>query len=176
MLKKYISISLIAIFLFDAGGMIFGLQVRQWIHKVAVATIIHSKNIAPQIQKIRISKKKFDEIKIHEREFRLNGGMYDIVWREAEGDDFVLFCYRDISEEKMVAKFLGFLANKTKDNSTANYIYSHSIPTGFIFFTPENGFQAQPVIMIGSFRLYRTFLTIGRHECVDLPPPRIHTI
>jgi hypothetical protein len=170
-IRKNISIALLVIFLFEAGGMIFGFHVRQWIHKVSIAVITDTEDVPAEILTMRMSRKEFDRIKIHEREFRLNNEMYDVVWRETKGDEYIIYCFRDAAEEKMIAKFLRFLANGTNENTSAASAIMNSIVSGFTLFTPEYGFTSASLTMVERCTYYDTFLLIDRIRCVDAPPP-----
>lgn len=171
MTRSSISISLLVIFLFEAGGMIFGFHVRQWIHKVSIAVIMDTEDVPAEILTMRMSRKEFDRIKIHEREFRLNNEMYDVVWRETNGDEYIIYCFRDAAEEKMVAKFLRFLANGTNENTSAASAIMNSILIGFTLFTPQHGFTAASLSMVERCTYCDTFPQIDRNCCVDSPPP-----
>lgn len=175
-MRKTVSIAVLLVILFDAGGMIFGLQIRQWIHKAAIAAIMNSENLSTEILTIRLSKSQFDQIKIHEREFKLHGQMYDIVWRESDGGDLILYCYRDIAEEKMIAKFLGFLANKTKENTPAATVQEGSAVFGFVLSLPENGYILPA--LSGKENTVFSLLqsTIHLRKRIDLPPPRLSSL
>ncbi len=98
--------------------------------------------------------------------------MYDVVWRETDQDHYILYCYRDTAEEKMAAKFLGFLANKTKDNSPAAIQFLQSAVNGFVLFSPESAFSLSDVTMTGIQEQSSDWEIIARRPKIELPPPR----
>jgi hypothetical protein len=175
-MRKSISITLLILFGFEAGGMIFGLQVRQWIHKVSITMIMDTERIPASILTMRMSRKEFDRIKIHEREFRLNNEMYDVVWRETEGDDYIIYCFRDAAEEKMAAKLLRFLANGTTETPSTAVAVSNSILIGFFLSTPELGFTAASLTIVERCICSDTHPLIERSNSVESPPPRIVSV
>lgn len=157
---------------FDSGGFIVGVQLRQWIHKAVVAAIHRPEALTGEILSFRISKNRFDEIKIHEREFRLEGRMYDIIWKETNGEELVIYCYRDKAEEKLIAKILGYLANKTKNNIPATETTIQSHPYGLVITVPEYVNTILPLPLRGLTASYHHCSIISRQHTVELPPPK----
>jgi hypothetical protein len=160
------------VFVVEAGGMVFGLQVRQWIHKVSIAVIMDSGERPAEILTMRMKISFFDQVKIHEREFKLGDEMYDVVWRETENDEYIIYCFRDAAEEKMAAKFLRFLANGTNDNENTATQVMQSMLIGFFLTVPEHGYTAAPLPEREQFPLFTSYSLYSRGRCVELPPPR----
>lgn len=150
----------------------FGWHVRQWIHSIVVESIIHSETFSAELQIFQLTFEEFERIKIHEHEFALQGEMFDIVWKESNGNTLTLYCYRDTDEEHLIMEFIGLLADKTTTHSTSTTASVHSFLFGFILFSPERS------IPFASFRTEdrpyctESFPTIGQSKRVDIPPPR----
>jgi uncharacterized protein (DUF2235 family) len=175
-IRKSISILLLVVFMFDAGGMIFGLQVRQWIHKIAVAAIIEADSFRGDIITIRMSAEEFRKVKVHDREFKLHDDMYDVVWSETVNDQLVLYCIRDNAEENMVAEFLGFMAKSTNEKASTSVSLVQSVLIGFIFFTPEQHYILQAYTDIVEYPSFHNDRMLCRGSHVELPPPRVASV
>lgn len=172
MTRKIISIILLLVFIVEAGGMIFGLQVRQWVHKASIAMITDSGRRPTEIRTIRMKIAFFDQVKIHEREFRLGDEMYDVVWRVTEHDEYVLYCFRDAEEEKLAAKFLRFLANGTIENDAATAQTVQSISIGFFLTVPDHGYTAAPLPEQEQIPQITFCSWYSQNSCIEPPPPR----
>ena len=158
--------------MFDAGGFIFGWHVRQWVHKIVTDSIIHSGSFSADLTVIHLTKEQFNNIKIHEREFRLHGEMFDVVWKVENRNELTLYCYRDNAEENLIAEFIGFLANKTNEHNSSKNGLLQSICIGFMFFTPETYNNIQFPQEGERFSLRDSQSTIFQYKRVDIPPPR----
>ncbi|NUN71187.1 MAG: hypothetical protein HUU02_15910 [Bacteroidetes bacterium] len=172
MMLRPVSIILLVIILFEAGGLAVGIQVRQWIHKAAVAVIMDTGSRPEQIVRMEMSIAAFDRIKIHEREFRLNGEMYDVVWRETDGTDYIIYCFRDAEEEKMIAKFLRFLSNSTSDESTTAQRQGTPVLPGFVFTIPEADSPNLIFVALTIIPLPSPPVPHAGESSIDPPPPR----
>ena len=176
MIRKYISICLLVVFMFDAGGFIFGWHLRQWIHTVVIDNFIHSGTFSTDLTVIHLTKDQFDAVKIHDREFKLNNAMYDVVWNEQNGNELTLYCFRDTGEENLIIEFIGFIAKKTSESNSPINITMQSLLVGFCFFTPELTVQ----VHLRSAKQELPFAMLReplfQSKRVDIPPPRTFSV
>lgn len=172
MMRRPVSILLLVVLLFEAGGLVFGVRVRQWIHKFSIAVIMDTGKLPTKIVRMQMSIAEFDRIKVHEREFRLNDEMYDVVWRETIGPDYIIYCFRDAEEEKMIAKFLRFLSNSTSEEKSIAHRYGTPVSPGFILSIPLTVDASIPLSLLTVAPWPTSPAAIDEESAIDTPPPR----
>ena len=158
--------------MFDAGGFIFGWHVRQWIHTIVIDSIIHSGTFSSDLTIIRLTQEQFDGVKIHDREFKINDAMYDVVWIERNGNDLTLYSFRYTGEENLIVEFMGFIAKKTSEGNSAMNVSMQSLLVGFVFFAPEHNVQLHIRYTDQEFPFCLQREPLYQLKRVDIPPPR----
>lgn len=176
MMRRLVPILLLIVVLFEAGGLVFGVQVRQWIHKLSIAVIMDTGKLPTNIVRMQMSIAEFDRIKVHEREFRLNDEMYDVVWRETSGPDYIIYCFRDAEEEKMIAKFLRFLSNSTSEEKSIAHRQGTPVAPGFVFAVPGTVAFSTPLEVRSIIPLPPSPARIEGDSTIDTPPPRASAV
>lgn len=172
MIRRSVSILLLIIVLFEAGGLGFGVQVRQWVHKISISVIMDAGTLPTKIVRMQMSIAEFDRIKVHEREFRLNDEMYDVVWRETAGPDYIIYCFRDAEEEKMIAKFLRFLSNSTSEEKSIAHRHGTPVVPGFVLSIPLTVDASIPLSLLTMAPWPTSPAAIEVESVIDTPPPR----
>jgi hypothetical protein len=168
-LKKLISIFLVLLIAFNAGGYFFVyFQLENCFKQVAFNRI----NDYMPIENLELIKINLNSIncnfeRIEDKEFTLNGKMYDIYQENISNDTLYLYCVNDENEDMMHSAFASFI--NAKKNDTPNSAISNIIK---IFIT----IALEPNIA-GDF-LYNTnknisftFLTSFQSIIIDIPSP-----
>ncbi len=171
-MKKFFTFFLLAAVIFNAGAYLFGLSARQWLHKFAVESLMDSGKLSSETTIIRMTRSQFDEIKIHEREFRLNNEMYDVLYKTESNDTLTLYCFRDVKEENLIIEFLGFIAEHTNENSASSTLISRAVMFGFALFFPEYHNSNYLFAEADLIPLPFPSKTLAGLQSVETPPPR----
>jgi hypothetical protein len=118
--KKTISILLTILFLYSAVGFLAVHSFLSNYYKELGIQKIEEIAEADEIQilvfdKSDIQNSKIDFMWIHSAEFKYNGDMYDIVKKEENENQLILYCLNDSKETKLEKDF-----ERELDNSTTN--------------------------------------------------------
>jgi len=108
----------------------------------------------------------------HEREFKYQGNMYDVVEQEQHGNKHLLWCYKDDKEKKLKEKITHFLAfgfdddvqkndSQKKLSNFYNGLYYQLNKQELIYFP----FETQ-TLFLDSFNLLKTYFP------PSYPPPK----
>ncbi len=65
---------------------------------------------------------KINYVRIHEREFKLDGKLYDVVRKEENDENIFFYCINDKREEELVSSFLKLIVNNLNNETTPSTI------------------------------------------------------
>ncbi|NUM72403.1 MAG: hypothetical protein HUU43_16280 [Ignavibacteriaceae bacterium] len=122
-MKKTVISLLILLLIFNAGGYLFIYWQMQQAFKKAGLRKIAAQWDDSQLVKITMRGDYTSEgeyitwVKPHE--IRVNGSLFDIVRKKAQGSDTVLYCISDKDEDALEAAFISGI-EKNKDNGKGN--------------------------------------------------------
>ncbi|MBK7377976.1 MAG: hypothetical protein IPJ03_03055 [Ignavibacteriales bacterium] len=109
-IKKIIVLLLTSLLIYHSGGFILIYTPASFLIKKVTKELIRSEMIDFPVVKFSFS---LEEINsgieglhwIHEKEFRYNGNMYDIVKKETTGDRVIYYCFADKKEDLLETSF-----------------------------------------------------------------------
>lgn len=121
-MKVLISYLLLSVFLFNTIGYIITFKVVQLQIKREVKRELKSKIKSSDLYAIRLSSTEYESLQWieKEREFVLNGKMYDIVKTEYKNGVIILSCIDDKQEKKLFANLEDHISKYISDNKSSS--------------------------------------------------------
>jgi hypothetical protein len=168
-LRRLISIFLILLVAFNAGGYFFVyFQLENCFKQVAFNRINDYMPIE-DLELIKINLNSINESfeRVEDREFTLNGKMYDIYQEYVSNDTLYLYCVNDENEDMMHSAFASFI--NSKKNDTPNSAISNIIK---IFITIALVPNIEKDILYNTNKnISFTFLTSLNSIIIEIPSP-----
>lgn len=124
-LKKYFSIFIISLLLFNSSGYVILYISSLHFVKKHIIKAIDRNEYDKEILLLTLSKKDIDDGKIdfqwiHSREFRHNGKMYDIKKNISDEDSIRVYCYYDEKENLLEQLFHQFAKSENEKSKQKN--------------------------------------------------------
>jgi hypothetical protein len=171
--KNAFSIILILILLINSGVYVLLYLSSIKIVKKTVHYLLSKNQLDEKLVLIAISKKDVSEKKIkfewvEEREFRLNGNMYDVKEDKSDADSLKFLCYLDDHENLLEQLFNSH--TDTKKNSDSNHQKLVLIPFLFLYYQENHNLvKDTEVNFFSENKNYKPINT-----CIDVltPPPQ----
>jgi hypothetical protein len=171
-LKKAISILILSVFLYNTIGFLAAHSFLSNYYKELGLREVEEIADADEIQilmfdKSDIQNSKIDFMWVHSAEFKYDGDMYDIVKKEENENQIILYCLNDSKETKLEKDFERELDNSTtnkKQNSGDNNPFNtlNSEATG------ESALNLPDVTKISyGFNYIKNYVPI----CTEIPSP-----
>lgn len=109
-IKKIIVIFLTSLLIYHSGGFILIYTPASYLIKKITKELIRNELIDFQVVKFSFTQEEISSgIEglhwIHDKEFRYNGNMYDIVKKETTGDRVTFYCFADTKEDLLEFSF-----------------------------------------------------------------------
>jgi len=162
--------------LYNSSGYVLVYQNLIHFTKISILSAIEKEEIDEEIILLSFKKSDIENGKIdfqgkHNREFRYNGGMYDIVERKETGDSIHFYCFYDNKENYLEANFNNHFEKEKEDkkhNSSNKTLLVQQITDQFffkekIFYPPESILTNSPYLEKGN--------SLSEPE-VPSPPPK----
>jgi len=168
-LKKLVSIFLVFLIAFNAGGYFFVyFQLENCFKKVAFNKINDYMPIEElELIKVSIASPDASYERIEDREFTLHGRMYDIYQEEAANDSLYMYCVNDENEDMMHNAFASYI--NAKKNDSPNSAIANIIKI-FITIALEPAI-ASDLKCNSNKNISFTYLTTFKNIIIDIPPP-----
>jgi hypothetical protein len=175
MLKKYISILILSLFIYNTFGFLavhpflslyykyLGMQRAEIPSKEEMIELL-------VFNKEDINKGRIDFRWIHSREFRYNGDMYDIVEKKETDEQLIVYCINDTKEKRLEKEFERRVhKNSTEDkNRTTGHNYNN-----IIISEPARSEQTNIALVYEClFGYWLTDFYNSLHLDIPSPPPR----
>lgn len=173
-MKKILSILLIAVYIANAGGIIFLFVIRKNQFNNEFRNFLKYNLKDHELKKIAIPLRGLpDNIfrMIESDEFRYMGKMYDIVREKAVGDSVFYYCYCDENEENFLQKFSDLPGAASSDKNPLKKMINEVIklfPFGFLKTHIHINFY-DLTLFLTSFRKYNQ---LNIFSDVASPPPK----
>ncbi len=147
--KKIIAIAAALTLIYNSSGYVLVYQqlihfTKSYIHSAIEKKEIHEKIILLSFKKSDIEEGKVDFTWKHKKEFRYNGGMYDIVERIETEDSIYFYCFYDHKENLLEANFNKHFEKEKEDkkhNSSGRTLLAQQITDQY--FLTEYFFYSQ---------------------------------
>lgn len=176
-MQRCTSTLLVLLFLYNSAGYVMVFTALQYRIRKEMKTVLRQSVPEEQLQKLAIPLAEEQApdgafLRIHEREFRYRGSLYDIVRSERRGDTTIYYVINDVAEEKLFALLDGEVRTHMGTHtpwkhgpaaSALSSIIKDALPPGH----PTLHLAAQPYdFASGSGGMYTSF-----HPDNVTPPP-----
>jgi len=178
--KKIIAIVAALVLIYNSSGYVLVYQQLIQLTKNYIHNAIEKKEIDEEIILLSFKKSDIEEGKIdfkwkHKKEFRYNGGMYDIVERIDTADSVHFYCFYDHKENLLESNFNKHFDKENEDkkhNSAGRALLAQQITdlffvTSDLFYTQESKLTYSPYLEKGN--------SLNEPE-VPSPPPKLFYI
>jgi hypothetical protein len=136
--KKAIAAFMLLIVLFNAMGYHVLFQVNRYLIRKEMRAVTAAKPRKVVVLEIRNASSDPDFQRIHSREFRYKGRMYDIVREVKKGGVTTFYCLRDTKEENLLAGFRKM--NHDKKNQVLRiHLITQALTGSGMILTPPAG-------------------------------------
>ncbi len=116
MLRKLISAALISALIFNSAGFLFLFFYAKKLAKEDAERLLKQNPPKELIVNFEFSASDLDKIQwIHEKEFRYQGMMFDVLRKEKIGEKLVVHCINDKKEEKLFDNLTNCVDSQTQD-------------------------------------------------------------
>jgi len=168
-LKKLVSIFLVFLIAFNAGGYIFVYFQLESCFKKAAFNRINDYMPIEELELIKVCKSKPDASydRLEDREFMLHGKMYDIYQEDVINDSLYIYCVNDENEDMMHSAFSSYI--NAKKNDSPNSAISNIIK--ILMTIALEPAESNDLFCNTNKNISIVFLTLYKNIIIDIPSP-----
>lgn len=175
--KSFIAFLLIFLFAFHLNGQflvfkLFEYKIKKEIKTRIKAGVPEEELVLLKIPKLLEENPNKDFTRIHEKEFRYKGEMYDIVNQEDKVDTTYYYCIHDVKESNLFANLESMIADELNNPEKKKELSSvTNILTG-VYIKSETGFLLKPLTSEIKF-IFLPFKIFSIQQNPLTPPPKL---
>ncbi|MCX6232259.1 MAG: hypothetical protein NTZ33_12030 [Bacteroidetes bacterium] len=166
-MRKYISYISLFIILFNIGGYYIWFSVQQFRIQREIEVSIIKELKDKDLILIEVANNQKSEIRWIEpdKEFDLNGEMYDVVRIKFQKDRISYYCINDVKEEELIAKFKNTHNKKKEIDKNIKYVFNFQF------------FQQQHSIINNKYSsdfIFPSLVLLYKSKSIEIksPPPK----
>ena len=167
MLKKIISIFLLAVLLFSSAGGLLLFKIQQQVnYKHIKKQLLSSQNLTT----LKLSVIAYEQSKADKCEIKVNGKMYDVQHVDTANDSVTVYCIADEKEDLLIEWYQN-LEKKKSDKSDTNTQFFKFLSLVYLQSKPLNTSPA----FIQTETHFSNYCQVFKPTVLDLesPPPKL---
>ena len=127
-MRKVVAVSFVVVLLVNLFGYFISFCVQRYKIRAEVKQMLKLEKIK-HTQQFVFTEAEYNQLTKYEggREFRLNGGMYDVVKKELKDGKVVLFAYCDHKETGLLGKFLSYFNEENQPSQSTHRLTAFSL-------------------------------------------------
>jgi hypothetical protein len=166
--RRALAIFILSILLINTAGfyVYYAVQLRQIHTEMRQALRLRPDD---QLEVLRLTKKKYAEVRVDEHEVKVNGKMYDIARVKVSDDSVIVYALHDEKEDNLLALMGEIISKPLKDRS--------SMPVAIVQFLTLLFVQPHAVteffsVKAGIFASEYRFSIQAATPIMESPPPK----
>jgi hypothetical protein len=166
--RKAAAISILSILLINTAGfyVYYIVQLRQIRTEMRQALQLRPDD---QLEVLRLTKKKYTEVRVDEHEVKVNGKMYDIARMKISDDSVIVYALHDEKEDNLLALMGEIISKPLKDRSSMPVEIVQFLT--LLFVQPQSAtdfFSVKAGILVSEYQFSIQVAT----PVMDSPPPK----